>query len=505
MAFVSIVAKAMDMKTRKYIIGILLVWGCSQFRSGAATADTLVLDLQGVVSLAQRQSPSVQSARNTFLSAYWNYRYHRANYLPSVTLSSSPYINKEVNKITQSDGTALFLKQDQLGADLTLKINQNIALTGGSLFVKSTLNRLDELQGKTTAYSSQPLIVGYEQNLFGYNSLKWDRRIEPLRYQESKKQYAEALELVSATACQYFFNLASAQAEWEMARQNFASADTLYQMARGRYANGTISENEMLQLEINRLNEETKVMDAQVALREKMQTIRSFLGLGQSEEIRLQIPLEVPDFDVPMQRAVELALANSPDPDYYSRIKKESESSLAQARANAGLKAELYMQFGLSQTGSDIGTAYRNPMSQESASITIALPILDWGRGRGKVREAKSQLALTNTQVEQGMRDFYQNVEKLVLQFNMQARKVRVASLTDQRAEQRHLVARKLYIMGRNSILDLNSAITEKDNARRNHISTLQTYWSLYYTLRSMTGYDFEHNRELKEELPVDE
>ncbi len=410
-----------------------------------------------------------------------------------------------MNKITQSDGTALFIKQDQFAADLTLKINQNIALTGGSLFVKSLLNRLDEFQNKTTAYSSQPLIVGYEQNLFGYNSLKWDRRIEPVRYQESKKRYAEALELVSATACQHFFSLASAQAEWEMAKQNFASADTLYQMAKGRYENGTISENEMLQLEINRLNEATKVMDAQVALREKMQTIRSFLGLGQNVELRLDISKQVPEFEVPLQRAVELALLNSPDPDYYRRIQKESESNLAQARANAGLRADLYMQFGLSQTGADVGAAYRRPMSQESASITIALPILDWGRGKGRVREAKSQLALTRTQVEQGMRDFYQNVEKLVLQFNMQARKVRVASLTDQRAEQRHLVARRLYIMGRNSILDLNSAISEKDAARRNHISTMQTYWSLYYTLRSMTGYDFEHDKELKEELPINE
>lgn len=488
----------------KYI-GLWMVCCVCILNVEAAQVDTLRLDLTAMIRMAQRQSPSVQSARNTFLSSYWNYRYHQANYLPSVSLSSSPYINKEVNKITQSDGTALFIKQDQVGADLSLKINQNIALTGGSLFVKSSLNRLDELHNKTTAYSSQPLIVGYEQSLFGYNSLKWDRRIEPIRYQEAKKRYAESLEIVSATACEHFFRLALAQSEWEMAKQNFASADTLYQMAKGRYENGTISENEMLQLEINRLNEETQVMDAQVALREKMQTIRSFLGLEQTQEIKLIVPLEVPSFEVPLQRAVELALANSPDPDYYRRIKKESESNLAQAHANAGLKADLYMQFGLSQTGADIGAAFRRPMSQESASITIALPILDWGRGKGKVREAKSQLALIHTQVEQGMRDFYQNVEKLVLQFNMQARKVHVASLTDQRAEQRHLIARRLYIMGRNSILDLNSAVSEKDAARRNYISTMQTYWSLYYTLRSMTGYDFEHQKELKEELPIND
>ena len=155
--------------------------------SAAATeTDTLVLSLQDAIRLAQEQSPSAQSARNTFLAAYWNYRYFRANYLPSVTLSSAPYINKEMNKITQSDGTASFIQQDQFGADLTIKVNQNVSWTGGSLFLKSSLSRLDEFQKNATAYSSKPLVVGYEQSLFGYNALKWDRRIEPIRYREAR-------------------------------------------------------------------------------------------------------------------------------------------------------------------------------------------------------------------------------------------------------------------------------------------------------------------------------
>ena len=45
----------------------------------AAEADTLSLCLQDAIRLARSQSPSVQSARNTFLAAYWNYRYFRAN------------------------------------------------------------------------------------------------------------------------------------------------------------------------------------------------------------------------------------------------------------------------------------------------------------------------------------------------------------------------------------------------------------------------------------------
>lgn len=478
----------------------LTLLGMSALNIMANQTDTLQLSLQDVINIAHKQSPAAQSARNTFLAAYWNYRYYKANYLPSVTMTSSPYINKEMNKITQSDGTAMFIRQDQFGADLTLKVNQNVSLTGGSFFLKSSLNRLDEFQNKSTAYSTQPLLIGYEQSLFGYNSLKWDRKIEPIRYMEAKKQYSETLELISATACTQFFSLASAQTELEMARQNFASADTLYRMAQGRYEIGTITENEMLQLEINRLNEETNVMDAEINLREAKQNIRTYLALEESIDFNLLIPDSVPEFEVPLSTAMELALNNSPDPEYYKRIVKESESNLAYAKANARMKADLYVQFGLSQTGADIGQSVKNLMHQEYASVSLSLPILDWGRGRGKVKVAKSQLALSQTVAEQGMKDFNQNVEKLVMQFNMQGRKVNIASLTDRRASQRHSVAMKLFVMGRIGILDLMTAVSERNNAKRGFINAMRTYWSLYYTLRSMTAYDFEHNTEIANE-----
>lgn len=216
------------------------------------------------------------------------------------------------------------------------------------------------------------------------------------------------------------------------------------------------------------------------------------------------MPDSVPQFEVPLSSAMNLAMENSPDPDYYRRLILNSESNLSYAKANARLKADLYVQFGLSQTGPDVGRAYEKPMHQEYASISLSIPILDWGRGRGKIKEAKSQLELTKTQARQGMDNFVQNVEKLVMQFNMQPRRVRIAFLTDRRATQRHAVAMRLFVMGRIGILDLMSAVNEKNSAKRSFVNTMKTYWSLYYTLRSMTAYDFEHNIAITEELPID-
>ncbi|MDE6380996.1 MAG: TolC family protein [Muribaculaceae bacterium] len=448
------------------------------------------LTLNEVIARAQANSPAAQSAKHAFLAAEWQYKYYQANYLPSVTLSSSPFLNREINRITLNDGTSAFIKQNQINTDLALTINQNIPFTGGTLFLKSSLSRIDELELRKTSYSSYPVTVGYRQNLFGYNSLKWDRRIEPLRYQEAKKNYDEAMELVAAHACGYFFSLVEAQANLEMARLNFASADTLYQMAQGRYKIGVINENDMLQLEINRLNEETACMDAEVQVNEQTQSLASYLGLDDMSDIVLKLPEEVPEITVFLPIAEEMAMRNASQPDYYRRMKLESDSRVAQAKGNTGLRADIYLQFGLSQTADHFESTFSRPLHQEYASLSLSLPILDWGRGKGQVKVAKSQRDLVYTEADQGMNDFLQNVRKIVTQFNMQPKKVEVASRTSRLASHRYEIARKLYIAGRNTILDLNTALSEKDSATRAYISSIKTYWTLYYTIRSLTGSD---------------
>ncbi len=439
-----------------------------------------------------------------------------------------------------------------------------------------------------------PVSFWYRQSLFGYNSLKWDRRIEPVRYQEAKKSYVETLELVSANAIHKFFALATAQSDYDIASFNYANADTLYRYAQGRYNIGTITENEMLQLELNRLTEETNRMNACIEMDNCMQELRSYLGIHEDRELRVLVSPQVPDFSVNLNEALVLAYENSPDiqtmerrssylgihedrelrvlvspqvPDFsvnlnealvlayenspdiqtMERRKLESESAVAKARANAGLKADIYLRFGLTQTADKLPEAYRNLLDQQYVSIGISLPILDWGRGKGQVRVARSNRDLTQTadklpeayrnlldqqyvsigislpildwgrgkgqvrvarsnrdlvytQVEQSRTDFELNVRKLVKQFNLQTQRVRIAARTDETAQRRSEVARKLYLLGKSTILDLNASISEKDSARRNYISALYNYWSLYYTLRSMTLYDFERNTMLTED-----
>lgn len=478
---------------------IFIIAGCSCISLVAAQEHTMELSLDETVKLAKLQSPDAQTARHSFRSAYWNYKYYKANYLPALSLTSDPNLNRAINKVTLEDGTVKFVEQNMLSTDLTLSLTQNILWTGGSLFIETAAQRMDLFSDHTTAWQTSPINIGYRQSLFGYNSLKWDRRIEPVRYREAKKSYVETLELVAARATQKFFNLATAQSNYETATINYANADTLYQYAQGRYNIGTITENEMLQLELNKLTEETNRMNARIEMDNCMQELRSYLGIQSDEELKVKVNDHVPDFSVELHEALLLANENSPEIQNMMRRKLESESNVSYARANAGLKADIYLRFGLTQTADKLGSAYKRPLDQQYVSLGIALPILDWGRGKGKVRVARSNRDLVYTQVEQDKTDFELNVRKLVKQFNLQAQRVRIAARTDETAQRRSDVARKLYLLGKSTILDLNASITEKDQARRNYITALYNYWSLYYTLRSLTLFDFEGKAPLTE------
>lgn len=230
------------------------------------SGQVIELTLQEAVDMARTNSPSAVSARHTFRSAYWSYRSFRANYLPSLTFSSNPDLTRTISKVTLGDGSEKYVSQNMLTVDGELSISQNVSLTGGSFFVQSSLQRMKLFDSNSVSFRSSPIIIGYSQSLFGYNSLRWDRRIEPVRYREAKKAYVESLELVSAETVNKFFALAQAQSNYDMARFNYNNADTLYKFGKGRYEIGRITENELLQLEINRLNESTNVMDASIEM-----------------------------------------------------------------------------------------------------------------------------------------------------------------------------------------------------------------------------------------------
>jgi outer membrane protein TolC len=399
------------------------------------------------------------------------------------------------------DGTTQFVQQNQFTVNGNLSLSQNIALTGGNISLNTSLNRID-LFGSVNSHSymTNPVSLSYSQSLNGYNPLKWSKKTEPLRYEIAKKNYVVALENVSSTAISYFFTLALYQTNLDIALTNFRSVDTLYASAQGRYKIGRITEGEMLQMEVQRLNAETSLMNARVDLEDWMQTFRTYLGIKDNIQIEAIINKTIPSLHIDPQKALELALENSPDVMSMKLTEIDIENSVASTKASTGFQMSLQAQLGLSKAGAELHTAYKDLISQQYVQIGISVPILDWGRSKGQLKMAESNRQLREIRLEQSRTDFEQTILKSVRQFSLLANQISVAEKTDYTANKRNDVTQRLYVLGRATILELNSAISEKDGAKRSYINMLANFWSSYYEIRRYTLFDFEKNMLLTED-----
>jgi len=453
------------------------------------------LTLDEVSELSEEQSLQGILAKHMFRASYWEFRTFKAEYLPSLTLTGTfPEYNRIYEKeYDYSTGKEYYVEKNTNNILGELSLTQNIGFTGGSISLQSDLRRFDVLgDDGSTQYISTPVSINYNQPLFRYNDLKWQKQIEPLKYEEAKKSYLANIEEVHLSAVRRFFQLALAQINMEIANMNYANADTLYRLAQGRYELGTIAENDMLQMELSFLNAETARNQARYNLNDMKQRLSSFLGYTENVEIELVIPDEIPKFNVNADEVLNLALENNPEMISYQVQLLEASRSVAQARAERGLNANMNIRYGLQGQDIIIPGAYQSLDDQQRISIGFTIPILDWGLRKGRYMMAQSSQEVTKTQVQQSMIDFEQQLFLDVAQFNLQEDQVRIAAKSDTVAMKMYEVTKQRFLIGNVDVLELNNADTKKDENKRGYIQALQEYWTFYYNLRSLTLYNFE-------------
>lgn len=468
-----------------------------------AQNDTLeherAITLPEAIVLARTQSVDAAVALNELKTAYWEYRTFRADLLPEVNFTGTlPDYKKSYNTYQNSDGSYSFVRNNTLGMSGQLSIDQNIWFTGGKLSLTSSLDYLKQLgSGGEKQFMSVPVSLELTQPVFGVNALKWNRRIEPVRYAEAKAEFISATEEVTMKTITYFFELLLAKESLATARQNKTNADRLYEVAKAKRKMGQISENDLLQLKLNSLQGKADVTEAESNLNAKMFKLRSFLGVSEQESLNPVLPATVPDVKIEYDRVLNKALERNSFSQNIRRRQLEADYAVAAARGNLR-SVDLFASVGYTGQNREFSAAYRDLLDNQVVQVGVKIPILDWGKRRGKVRVAKSNREVVLSRIRQEQMDFNQDIFLLVANFNNQAQQLDIAEEADLIAEKRYKTSVETFMIGKISTLDLNDAQNSKDEARQKHISELYYYWYYFYQLRSLTLWDFERDTELE-------
>ncbi len=477
-----------------------LVWVLLGFCSIQAFGQNQHYTLEEVVVLARNQSLASKQAATQKKTNFWQYRSFVANYKPQLSLNGTlPGFTRSFVEVVQPDGTVAFQSVANNNSSLNLALSQNIALTGGTVFVQQQIQRFDDFARDNTRYNGIPFAVGIMQPLFRFNAMKWERQIEPLKFQESNQQYLADLEGVALNATGLYFDLLIAQVNLQIAEKNRSNNDTLYQIALHKLDLGKISQNDLLQLQIGVLTAQKDLAAAEQAAAVATLRLKMFLSSRDERELELEIPQENGTFEIDPQRALDEAFANRADAIGYRRRLLEAERESQRARQENGLNASLEATFGLSNQGARPGDIYVDPQDRQFVQLQFTLPILTWGRNKARTEIAKANQEFAQQSVEQDRLTFEQEIFTQVTLLQMLQKQVKLTKLTDGIAASRYQIAQDRFILGNLSVTDLGIATQEKDRARRDYILALRSYWEAYYSLRLLTLFDFEKGIKLGE------
>lgn len=450
--------------------------------------------LEDIIQRAKNQSPSSKWAETRKENRFWAYRSFRTNYNPQLRLEGElPVYYKSVNQIPQPDGTYRYRPVEQTNNEVTLGLRQPLSWTGGSLSANSGLGFFKDYNDESLQaeqWGGSVFYVQLIQPFFAFNPLRWDKKIEPLVYEESKREYVEEMEQISETAVQRFFNVLEQQINHQIASFNLANNDTIYKIEQGRYNIGTTSLDKLLQVELQLLTSRQQVAQANLALETARLQLRSYIGLNDGEQFQLALPEVIPQFIVTVQEALEYAKQNRADYIGFQRRRLEGEESVARARGNR-FQVNARAAYGLNNNGLVIQDVYKDPTETQQFSLAFSVPVLDWGRNKAMMRTAMANKKLTDFQIAQDEVDFEQEVMTQVRQFEMLRLQLEITKKSDQVAAERYNVSQNRYLIGKIDITNLNIALNEKDDAKRRYIQALRDFWIAYYNLRQLTLYDF--------------
>ena len=464
----------------------------------AQTQRRVVLDLERTVRLATDSSLAAQKYQSSYDISRYKYLSWQASRKPQVALESTPvmYQRYMTQRYLSDEDIDVYRQQRMFYSQAGISASQTMESWGGQFFGSTQLGYLRTFGDQNqTQFMTVPISIGYKQDLLFYNPLKWAKQIEPMKLTLAEKTLAYGMETASEDAVAKFFTLALAQDQLRMAEEYLASCDTIYAIAQRRFKIASISKAELSILELQKTNALTTLANARIARQRASQELVSYLGMDRTTDIELIIPTVMQNLHINAAEAIQYARENNPQYLSTREATTEARRDAERAKIEKNLSLSLNASIGLNQVADNFSDAYRHLLSQDMATITVSIPLLDWGKRKNAYLAARSHVEAAERSEQESARVTELDVALTVADFNERQAIVETAREALTIAEDAYAQTLQRFIKAQADAYSLSVAQSHWQTARQNQIASLQNYWLTYYHLRRLTLYDYQRHQ----------
>ena len=454
------------------------------------------LTLDQSLAVAEQNSPSMKKTRLNLIRSQENLNAQNASLKSQFALTLNPISytqSREFNNLISDYNT--YNATESFGS---FSVIQPIKLTDARISLTNRFGYTDsysEFSDKTTKGFNNNLSVSLDQPLFTYNRTKLNLRELELALENSQLNYAIQLLALERQVAQAFYYVYQQQQSLEISRLAYQNMQQSYEVSRNKVDAGISAREEMFQAELNLATTRSDYENALVSLENAKDDFKLLIGISILDEIIVLPNIAVDTIKVDIAFAIDQGLANRMELRQREIDIEVSQFDLIQTKSLNEFRGNLALELGLFGDNENIGNLYEKPTDNESVSLSLSIPIWDWGERKARIKASEASIESSKISQEEeenniilGIRKVYRNLNNLQNQIVIARQSVTNAQLTyDLNLEK--------YKNGDLTGMDLNIFQNQLSEKQIAYTNSLISYKLELLNLKIQTLYDFEKNQ----------
>lgn len=482
----------------------------------------LVLTLQDAVDLALENSFTLYTLKQQFLQASYLVENAKRQLRTRIDFfSTMPGINQQISPELLSTGGGrqelVFLRDSQkwvsgqINVAQPLITNGRIVLSGGMVGFDA-YRKLPE-QGAVLARSVQPTIgVQFNQPLFQYNQVKGTLRSAELTLEGLSLSYTEdELQRINLVSRQ-FYSLFAQQLNLDLVDQRYRQSDRNYQSGVRRFNAGLIAETDVMRLDVASMNDLDALESARNLLEQQQFAFNRLVGLPLDQKVWAEASLEYEPIEVDLERALELAFEKRSDLRRADIEQEQLQLNLRQMVSKG--RPDLQLNVGYDVTGnsslsatpeSNWQTHFQESFNSENRSpntnvtLTLQVPIFDWGRNASLVERLASQIQVQDRQIDEVRQDLIRTVTDRVRAVESAMRRLSIQEKNVEVAETSWSFTQRKFDRGEITVTELAQAQDQYNQTQANYLTALIQFELSKADLKEITLWDWVTNQPVQQ------
>lgn len=463
-----------------------------------------VVSLQEATEVHVYNTRYVQEKRLAYENSLLEYDNFKKSLLPSISLNLTPVSFNRSMRLLQNytNGEYSNVEEYSNTSSGNVSISQKIAATGGMLSIGSSLSYLREFTCDNNSFSTSPMYLSYSQSLFGgRRNYLFERSISSLKHDMALKNYCASVSTEQQKILTLYLDAYSCKVDIDFYTQAVDIGDSLLMHAKIRKESGKITEYDYNQIELQQLDNK---MELEKSLYAYDSSIRQLGNELQVQGIELD-NLSIAEFPARIEEAVVMERISKNNPTYQSQelARLNAEYTLHQKRISNRFNANISLSYGLNQYAKTLREAYQHPDQRQSVSITLSIPMFQWGINRNKLKMAENDYESALLEQESTLDKFKEEIHDNVFNYNMSRELADVATRKYQLAGQQYSFAAARFRVGKIAAIELTNANKEYLQSKQNYLSVLGSLFVNYYKIRHLALYDFIEDKDMAEIIQI--